>query len=292
MDNSIHLAGIVPVAGQAKDFNMPWHDALMPIAQGYLAIEKAVINCASAGCETIWIVCHKDTMPLIKKRIGDYVEDPVYAYRRFEKFPSMSRRRLPVYYVAIHPNDRDKRDCLGWSALYGIKVATGFASSVSHWLSPEKFFVSFPYGIVPDEALLDNREIISHGKSFSFSYGDKTVCENEYLPFSIDYEECCRLTEQLQLNGTGRYTDNQWWDRKRALPLEERYSARFFTLAQVFEGLNFSDTIETSYYFNIDNWEDYLYYMSNKPEDIKRPPKRILAPGRKLHGIAKEDEDE
>ena len=34
--SGFHLAGIVPVAGQPLDFNMPWHDCLMPIAQSGL----------------------------------------------------------------------------------------------------------------------------------------------------------------------------------------------------------------------------------------------------------------
>ena len=56
--NSFHLAGIVPIAGQSLDYDMPWHDALMPIAPGYTALQHAVMECAYAGCETIWIVCH------------------------------------------------------------------------------------------------------------------------------------------------------------------------------------------------------------------------------------------
>ena len=62
---SFHLAGIIPIAGQDLDFNMPWHDCLMPIAQNYLAVERAVVECAYAGCETIWVVCHDDMQPLI-----------------------------------------------------------------------------------------------------------------------------------------------------------------------------------------------------------------------------------
>ena len=54
--NNFHLAGIIPVAGQPLEFNMPWHDSLMPIAPDYLALERSVVECAYAGCETIWIV--------------------------------------------------------------------------------------------------------------------------------------------------------------------------------------------------------------------------------------------
>ena len=47
---SFHLAGVVPVASQPLDFKFPWHDALQPISQNYLAVEHAVVECAYAGC--------------------------------------------------------------------------------------------------------------------------------------------------------------------------------------------------------------------------------------------------
>ena len=57
LTKQFHLAGVVPVASQPLDFNFPWHDCCMPIAPNYLAVERAVVECAYAGCETIWIVC-------------------------------------------------------------------------------------------------------------------------------------------------------------------------------------------------------------------------------------------
>ena len=51
-----HLAGIVPIGGQRLDFNMPWHDCLMPLAPDYTLIHHAILECAWAGCETIWVL--------------------------------------------------------------------------------------------------------------------------------------------------------------------------------------------------------------------------------------------
>ena len=72
MPSNFHLAGIIPVAGQPLDFKMPWHDCMMPLNKDYLAVEHSVVECAYAGCETIWIVCHDDMQPLIRSRLGDY----------------------------------------------------------------------------------------------------------------------------------------------------------------------------------------------------------------------------
>ena len=100
--SGFHLAGIVPVAGQPLDFNMPWHDCLMPIAQNYLAVERAVLECAYAGCETIWVVCHDDMQPLIRHRLGDYVQDPVWVLRHFSLEKRGYRKPIPIHYVPIH----------------------------------------------------------------------------------------------------------------------------------------------------------------------------------------------
>ena len=62
--NAFHLAGVIPVSVEQSDFGMEWSDCLTPIAPNYTAIERAVTECAWAGCETIWIVCNDDVSPL------------------------------------------------------------------------------------------------------------------------------------------------------------------------------------------------------------------------------------
>ena len=83
---SFHLAGIIPTAGQPMDFNFPWHDCLVPISSDFLAIERAVLECATVGCETIWVVCHSDMQPLLKHRLGESVQDPVWISRKHDLF--------------------------------------------------------------------------------------------------------------------------------------------------------------------------------------------------------------
>jgi hypothetical protein len=289
MEPGYHLAGIVPVAGQKLDFNMPWHDCLMPIAKNYLAIERAVVDCGYAGCETIFIVCHNDMMPLIKARLGDYIEDPVYAYRNFETFSHEVRVRIPIYYIAVHPHDRDKRDSLAWSVLYGAKIANEMIGRLSSWLVPNKFFASFPYGIHNPELLREHRRTISSPQNFSLSWQGKTVIEDEYLPFTFDYEQCLYFIDSVRGKGTSRFINQEWGDKKVQLPREEQYSARFFSLSDVFCDLEFEIIEETPYYFNISSWDGYQNFISNKPEGLRRPTKRILNP-RSLKGIGIENE--
>jgi hypothetical protein len=98
---------------------MPWSDVMMPIAPNYLAIERSVVECAYAGCETIWIVCSDDIEPLIRHRLGDYIQDPVMLYR-FDDFlydKTLRQKPIPIYYVPISAHDRNHKDSMGWASL-------------------------------------------------------------------------------------------------------------------------------------------------------------------------------
>ena len=83
---SYHLAGIIPVAGMPANINLELPNCMAMIAENYTALERAVFECACAGCESIWVTVNDDWMPLIRKRIGEYVFDPVFYYRQYENF--------------------------------------------------------------------------------------------------------------------------------------------------------------------------------------------------------------
>ena len=104
--SSFHLAGIVPCGGQPLDFGMEWPDFMMPIASNYTMIEAAIMECAWAGCETIWVCLYEDTAPLVRHRIGDFVQDPVWAYRNHDPIPTARQKRIPIFYVPVHPKNR------------------------------------------------------------------------------------------------------------------------------------------------------------------------------------------
>ena len=102
MKNGFHLSGIIPVSGNKEgDLKFPWHDSLMPLGNDYLAVERSVVECAYAGCETIWIVCNDDIQPLIRYRLGDYVKDPVWFNRsKYGKYPKNETRETTRSMIA------------------------------------------------------------------------------------------------------------------------------------------------------------------------------------------------
>ena len=300
MAKKFHLAGIVPVAGQDLGFGFQWHDALMPIAQNWTAVEQAVWECAWAGCETIWIVCHNDMKPLIRHRIGEMVQDPVVGNNNYMK---QSKKWIPIYYVPVHPNDRKKRDCLTWSVIYGAKVATRIGNSLSKWVTPERFYASFPYGVYDPSILHQHRAEISSTNRFFLESNGRSAAEGEYLGFTYNLEDCRDIKVALYQRATQEMAPIKGpEDLKRGkfpfkkLPIAERYSGRFLTLDKLLDVLNFRvDTTAVSVavpaYASIDSWENYTrYFKTNLINVIKRPPKKVIG-YREWNPFQTEEED-
>ena len=274
--SSYHLAGIVPVAGEPLDFNFDWGDAMMPIAPNYVAIERAVYECAWAGCETIWIVCNDDTKPLIRHRLGEYVQDPVWIGRRLDVFPSESRKPIPIYYVPVKAKDVGKRDCLAWSILHGAMTAFQISSKLSKWVIPQRNYVAFPWGVYDPSILREHRKIISSDQGFLLQHEGKTIRDGEYLGFTFDKDDFVNLRRVIR-EGTGLYNsevlEHGLFPREK-LPKEERWSARFFSLDKVFNCviIDYKKVITLPWYYNIDAWDKYCAYLgSPESKQVKRP---------------------
>lgn len=276
MSTGFHLAGIIPVAGPKLEFNMPWHDCMMPIAKNYLAIERAVLECAYAGCETIWIICDDDMQPLIRYRLGDYVNDPVWVYRHFDKEKGDKKKLIPIQYVPIHPRDKNKRDCYGWSILYGAKTADKVSRAISTWLRPDRFYVSFPYGVYPHWYPRPHRDKISkrQNKKVLYRFEGKTIMDGEYLGFTFNHEDLVQFIEEVRKKSTGLFESDQ---RKR-LPLEERYSYRFFTLDQIFDTMNTENVtyVDLEKYHKIDTWDLYTEYIATEGKTQYPIPRSVF----------------
>lgn len=274
--SGFHLAGIVPVAGQPLDFNMPWHDALMPIGKDFLAIERAVLECAHAGCETIWIICNDDMQPLIRHRLGEYVKDPAWANRHYELNRSEHEKFIAIYYVPIHARDRNKRDCYGWSILYGAWTANKISSGLSTWIKPSRYYVAFPYGVYDYTIPRKHRKQISSRTQFYLSYNNRTIIDGEYLGFTFDYNDYKKLASEVKIKSTGLYRDET---RTEMLSVDERFSYRFFSLEEIYDSLSLegANVIDIEKYHRIDNWKDYCQYIGDEGQKCEQIPRFLLS---------------
>ena len=87
-ENNFHLAGIIPVAGRRLEYDLPFPDVLLPIAKDYTLLESAIVECAYAGCDTIWIICNDDTAPLLRYRVCLLYTSPSPRDRQKSRMPS------------------------------------------------------------------------------------------------------------------------------------------------------------------------------------------------------------
>lgn len=283
--STVHMAGIIPVHGQSLEFNFPWHDCMIPIAPNFLAIERAVLECATAGCKTIWIICPNPMQPLLKARLGDYVHDPYFLKTSiYRKMPSIHRKLVPIYYIPAHPKDKNKRDSLVWSILYGVKVVRKLSLGFSKWLVPLKYYITFPYGVFPSQYLIKNRTTFNRSKLILAKFQGKSIKDGEYLPCVLTYEHILFLTKIFREKATlvSKSSEKESiydFPSIERLPLEQRYSGRFLTIADIFQHLDDTNASEINilWHYDISNWNNYRKFLASTDADkIKRPFNTLL----------------
>tara|TARA_Y100001973_G_scaffold72927_1_gene106388 strand:+ start:176 stop:1060 length:885 start_codon:yes stop_codon:yes gene_type:complete len=286
----LHLAGVIPVANLKTDFEIRTPEILLPINAGFTAIQKSVFECAMAGCKTIWIVANDDLAPLVRDLVGEWTYDPVY-YSRPSKFNSEQRREIPIYYVPIHPKDRDRRDSYGWSVLYGIHSAWSVANNISKWLIPEKYYVSFPMSVYDINQIRQHRRLISNPESNFFLMSDRRgVKQNKPIAFTMtgeDFKKCRRFVNKKTTREFLPPGPDQQYPSER-LPLEERWSARYFELKDVFKEIDETNAnkMDLDWYYDISNWSGYRNFLASDfsietpNEDLTKPRKHVKIPYR------------
>ena len=269
----VNMVGIIPIAGQPLDFNFPWHDSLMPIGRNYLAVEKSVLDCAVAGCDTIWIVCPKDIQPLVRYRLGDWIVDPI----KFDKGRTFGRRpkiyEIPIYYAPMLPKDSGRRDSIPWSIITGAQYAWHVSKKLSRYTYPDKYFVSFPYGLISNVTLRNGRTLINKRKPFCVSYEGKTFKDGLYLPFTFTPEDFLVSRRKFRKHATGGVDANDRFLRK-----DESYSGRFFTHDFVFSEVDQKEgnALEVSWYYDISSWAGLKKWLASE-NYLDRPGSLVLS---------------
>lgn len=269
---AVHLAGIVPIITKPMDFGFDWHDCLMPVAPNFYAVENAVLECARAGCDTIWLVANDDTTPLVRHRLGDYVQDPVWVNRNV-RFKDLYHRPIPIFYVPMDLIHDNKRNCISWTILYGAKTALDVGSLVSKWVAPSKFYVSFPYSVYPTDFMSPHRPAIKRSKNYALTFRDKSFTTNDMLAFTFNRENLKQLLDKFQ------ETENSFLLGEE-LENEEEFFEQNFTLDKTFGcvTLDIDKELEVPWYYPIDSWENYGTYLSSPDKsEISHPGELIMS---------------
>ena len=252
-----HLAGIIPLAGFKSDLDcFPHHPSLNIIGKNYLAIERSLVECAYAGCKTIWVIVDDDWQPIIRKRLGEFMPDPVSLTKSsYTRFPSEHHKYIPIFYVPVHPKDRDKRDSFAWSMIHGCLMSFIASSKLSKWVQPNRYYISSPYGVYdPDQPLL--RASLRRQELVMIDYNGKNITTPEHLGFSLSptfYKEVVRHVKK----------------NKSAVD-----SYRLITTRELFLPLlkNNVDFLKVKEYYNISEWRLYRDFLQSKLfRELKRP---------------------
>ena len=262
---------------------MEWDECLSPISPNYTLIENAIYECAWAGCDTIWVVINDDMAPLLRHRIGERIQDPIYVTNRFATAQKNYQKHIPIFYVPIHPKDRDKRDCLAWSVLHGAVSCLKISDFLSKWIKPDKYYVSFPFSVFNSFDLREHRRKIRSKNNFYVTKNGLSVEDNLYASFTFGKEEFVKYRRIIRQKGTGMYDPQSPKDERgihtERLPIEERYSARHFDLQDVFIDLDVSEdnSVEPSWYYDIGSWEQYCEFLATEEsKKIKRPSPIVM----------------
>ena len=269
--SAINVAGIIPLSGRGDQLELPTPDYMQPVGPGITALESSVYECAHSGCSSIWIICNDDTLPIVKRRIGDYIMDPIiYDSWNYKRIPDYSKKYIPVYYTPVLQKDRNRKDTLGWSILHGALSAFIVSKKISRWVVPSSYYVSFPFGIIDPRLIKKHRAAIRKGHRVYASYEGKTVRDGLYLPFSFTPEDWIEFRRQINENNTGG---------NKKLPLKERWSAKHFTLDKIFyhDNINVESEIKTEQYYNLDSWDSLRDFYSSGLE-IRKMTKTMCKP--------------
>ena len=279
---------------ESSAFGFQWHDSLMPIGANYTALEKAIFECACAGCESIWITVNDSWAPLIKERIGDYIFDPVWYYRKYDVNPRDGRKLIPIFVVPHMTKYRGRRDSLGWGILNSAIFAKSTFGHLSDYATPNMFYAAFIFGAYNPRELVSERSVISSTNKFFLTHKGKSIKDGARLGFTFSWEEVKKINAYISSEGTGEWKaigkfvkgDRSAWSER--LPVEERYSARNFTLDEVFTTLEFENahSLEVSWFYDISSWEGYKKFMGSE-NFLKRP---AVLTGAKLPPIGVDDD--
>jgi len=289
MSNSFHLAGIVPASSRPTGINLPWSDCLTPVAPNFFAIEYAVHQAAWAGCETIWVVCDYEATPLIRKRMGDFTYDPTsIGSKKFSLQPDKWRRLVPIYYVPIRPEEDYKSKCLPWSIIEGAQVANRICGKISRWTMPQSFFVSFPYGLYPTQAVRPHRQVISNPQmpNFYFTSQGRSVLTGNHLPFTFKQEDLETFIANFKTYENSIISGEMLEERKDHFTNDVDLAILYNRNEPII-----NNSLELEWFKQIDTWEGYKAYLGDPVSNTIKFPGRIFISYHEWNPIAEDLED-
>ena len=272
----MNLAGIIPIAGQRLDYGVPWDDCMMPIAQDYLAVERCIAECLYAGCQTIWIVACLEQQPLIRHRLQDRFHDPE-SFSKLRRGNDTREKEVCLYYIPILERDYLRRNSVVWSSVFGVLNAHKTTSRLSPLFAPEKYYISFPFGVYHPWEVKGHRRYLKRKKyQVLLRHNNRTVKDGEYLGLTLTLDEAKALERYL---------------KDTAYHSSKKYAAKDFSVSDIYKVLPVKeDTIycDIPEYHDISGWDKYQKFLSTHSLKLNKP--YSLFSSKEWHGIGVEED--
>lgn len=281
-----HLAGIIPIGSvPTAGLGMPWHETLMPVAPHYSAIQRAVVECAILGCNTIWIVSSIKLQPLVREHLGELIRDQkaiglplerkiFYKSLRFKRKLVLARLDIPIYYIAYPQAASASAEGAAFAILYGITKIKQISSEFSKLLAPEKYWISFPHGVHDSEFLISLRDIVRRTEVNTFlAYESETIRDGKLLGFSFKNDD---LTKFRSVYHRKYQKSHETFDYREQSASRFKHSRRKVKvlLEDVFKELTVEPgrdiVLELPWYSQIDSWEGYCSYLATNAKKLER----------------------
>ena len=77
--------------------------------------------------------------------------------------------------------------------MFGAKTSLEIGGTISKWINPERFYVSFPYSVYPPEILRPSRLSISKDINFALTHGEKSFKTNDMLGFTFNKKQMIKI---------------------------------------------------------------------------------------------------
>jgi len=252
----------------------------MPLNINYTAIERAVMECAAAGVDSIWITVSREHLALLRKTLGDFIFDPLFFYNMMRTdFSKENQKRIPIFYCPMRIKDLGVKDSETFGILNSALCAKKFCSKLSETLEPIMYYAAFHDGLYHPYVAISNRKNINSTTNFYLNHKGKTFKDGEPLGFTFSRQQLIDCHSHVRDTGTKKYRTisefkiGEKW--QEVLPVSERWSATRFGVDKVFEPVILEGkTYSLKWYYNINTWEGYRAYIGSQCT-LRRPTKEI-----------------
>tara|TARA_Y100000310_G_C20392177_1_gene673350 strand:+ start:181 stop:729 length:549 start_codon:yes stop_codon:yes gene_type:complete len=159
--------------------------------------------------------------------------------------------------VPIPSYSRSKRDNIAWSILHGANEAFMVSVKISKWLAPNKYYVSFPYGVYDPRIAREGKKYYFSDRNVFISYQNQTVAHNLYTGFTFRPEEFKIIRRRIKEECSGV---------SFSIEAENRWSSRYFLLDKFYNYDNIENIqfIEIEKYQSCESWLNHKKYLQSE----------------------------